>query len=509
VTPTKARTTPETHAPSARRLDPLSALAVAHGTDKFGSHFYTPHYNRYFEVLRQRPVTLLEAGIGGYDDPGAGGESLAMWRDYFPHGRIVGIDIVAKRLDLGPRVTTRQGSMSDPAFIAALGAEFGPFDIIIDDGSHISRDTIRFLDIAFPLLVDGGYFAIEDTQTSYWAAFGGSLAANAATTMNLVKQLVDEVDHAERDLVAGAPPPHRFAATIRAIHRFHNLVLIEKGDNTEASNLGPRAATDPASRAALAEYVRVLEAGDGTIGTVIACARLLVAAGERDAALQRLEDALRRHPDSSRLRLLAARTAHGSGDVGRTVLHLRELRAADGTDLEALMLIAGSAALRGNSPAAAERAEQRAATAGGDPRTLIQAARVLEALRMRDRALHWLNVARGRLGPHDGAAAHDLVDAFRRLGSIHQALAIQDAIDNDTLLPADAVRRGALLRAAGRHEEAVDILTAATGLDWYQPRAHSERSRALAALGRDAEAMEAAKAFLASSRHGRRVSIAS
>lgn len=482
---------------------------MAHGTDKFGSHWYTPHYHRFFEHLRDRPVTLLEAGIGGYDDPAAGGESLAMWRDYFPQGRIIGIDVTAKRLDLGPRVVTRQGSMSDPVFITALGAEFGPVDIVIDDGSHVSRDTIRFFGAAFPLLAEGGYFAIEDTQTSYWSAFGGSLADTAVTTMNMVKQLVDEVDHAERRLVAGASPAHRFADAIRAIHRFHNLVLIEKGDNTEASNFAPESGADPASRAILADYVRVIEEGGGGIGTVVACARLLVAAGESAAALRRLEEALGRHPASARLRLLAARTALAQGDVGRTVLHLKELRAVDAGDLDAAMLIAETATLRAHFPDLAERVEQRAAAAEASARTLIQAARVLAALRRKDRALHWLAVARARLVPRDEAAALDLVDGFRRLGAIEQALAVHDGIDHEALMPADAVRHGALLRAAGRHEEAVDILTAAIGLDWYQPRAHSERSRALAALGRDDEAMEAAKAFLTSSQRGRRASLAS
>ena len=60
-----------------------------------------------------------------------------MWADYFAHGKIVGIDIAPKTLALGPRITTLVGSQDDPVFLNRLTDEHGPFDIIIDDGSHV------------------------------------------------------------------------------------------------------------------------------------------------------------------------------------------------------------------------------------------------------------------------------------------------------------------------------------------------------------------------------------
>ena len=84
--------------------DPLSLLAIQHGTDKAADHWYTPHYDQRFNGLREEPVHLLEIGIGGYKDPEIGGESLRMWRDYFTHpdAVIVGLDIYAKNSNLAP-----------------------------------------------------------------------------------------------------------------------------------------------------------------------------------------------------------------------------------------------------------------------------------------------------------------------------------------------------------------------------------------------------------------------
>src|SRR5205807_644190 len=99
--------TDATPAPAAV-IDPLTRFAIRRGTDKWGLHFYTPVYHALFRRMRQKPVRLLEIGIGGYGFKKIGGASLAMWADYFPNGQITGFDIEAKELDLGPRVTLRR-----------------------------------------------------------------------------------------------------------------------------------------------------------------------------------------------------------------------------------------------------------------------------------------------------------------------------------------------------------------------------------------------------------------
>ncbi|MFV0302744.1 MAG: hypothetical protein ACK5IP_18065, partial [Paracoccus sp. (in: a-proteobacteria)] len=113
-------------------IDPLSRLAILHGTDKFGYHDYTPHYHQVLGHLRDRPLRMLEIGVGGYGYEDRGGESLATWRDYLTQAQITGLDIQAKSMDFGPRVRIVQGSQVDADCLSALVAERGPFDVILD-----------------------------------------------------------------------------------------------------------------------------------------------------------------------------------------------------------------------------------------------------------------------------------------------------------------------------------------------------------------------------------------
>ncbi|HET9842236.1 MAG TPA: hypothetical protein VFQ01_09545, partial [Nocardioides sp.] len=41
----------------------LTALAQEFGSDKWGVHRYTPHYQRHFAPLRDREMLVLELGI--------------------------------------------------------------------------------------------------------------------------------------------------------------------------------------------------------------------------------------------------------------------------------------------------------------------------------------------------------------------------------------------------------------------------------------------------------------
>jgi|SRR5215467_2052768 len=225
----------EASTPPVEEVDPLTRLAVVHGTDKWGAHFYTPVYHQLFAHLRDKPVRLLEIGIGGYQFARLGGASLAMWADYFPHGRILGIDLFAKTLDLGPRVAVRQGAQDDVAFLTRMSAEHGPFDIVIDDGSHVPAHVTASFNILFPLLADRGLYVIEDVQSTFWPQFGGS-ALDGGGTMHLARAILEHLHHTEIRIVQPNRRVSDFAKSIRSFRAWHNIFAVEKGDNTEPSN---------------------------------------------------------------------------------------------------------------------------------------------------------------------------------------------------------------------------------------------------------------------------------
>ena len=152
--------------PSLVYRNDLTKLARYFGTDKEGAHFYARHYQHHFEPLRWRPLRILEIGVGGLEDPRAGADSLRMWKAYFPRAEIIGIDIYDKSFHDERRITTLVGSQIDETFVRGVVRDHGPFDIIIDDGSHFPEHVITTFTFLFPLLKDHGIYVIEDTQTS-------------------------------------------------------------------------------------------------------------------------------------------------------------------------------------------------------------------------------------------------------------------------------------------------------------------------------------------------------
>lgn len=94
----------------------LAKLSLIHDSDKYVGHFYTQHYQEHFKKFRKRKLKLLEIGVGGYNSPYNGGNSLRMWSYYFPFGDIYSFDIYKKELNVNRRINITQGDQSDSAF---------------------------------------------------------------------------------------------------------------------------------------------------------------------------------------------------------------------------------------------------------------------------------------------------------------------------------------------------------------------------------------------------------
>ncbi|SER18100.1 Methyltransferase domain-containing protein [Lentzea xinjiangensis] len=209
----------------------LGELAVEFGSDKWGDlHWYTQHYERHFARLRTEAVRVLEIGIGGYRDPDRGGGSLRMWQRYFPRGLVLGLDIAQKNVT-GPRIATVQGDQSDAAFLDRLGRERGPFDVVIDDGSHLNDHVRTSFHALFPHVRPGGLYVVEDLQTAYWPSWGGHPLGGTGTSTGMLKSFVDGLNRAE----VGDPRGERsyLDRNISGISFHHNIAFVEKGMNAE------------------------------------------------------------------------------------------------------------------------------------------------------------------------------------------------------------------------------------------------------------------------------------
>ena len=219
-----------------RHRHDLGFLARHFGTDKCSGHDYAGNYQRHFASRRTDRLTLLEIGVGGYGDPHKGGASLRMWKAYFPRARIFGLDIFDKRGCEEDRIRILQGSQEAPDVIAAVVAETGPLDIVIDDGSHDNAHVRATFGLLFPHVREGGIYVVEDLQTSYWPKYGGCRDLDAtSTSMALFKRLADGLNHAER--IEPGYSPTFFDVNVSSVHFYHNMVFVYRGRNDEVSNL--------------------------------------------------------------------------------------------------------------------------------------------------------------------------------------------------------------------------------------------------------------------------------
>ena len=214
----------------------LNKLGKIYRTDKQGSHFYTPYYKLHLKKFKLKKINLLEIGVGGYKNPNAGGNSLRMWKRYFPFGRIFSLDIYDKSSLQEKRIKIFKGSQVDKSFLDKVTNKIGGIDIIIDDGSHFNEHVIETFKLLFPKLNDGGIYVVEDTQTSYWNDFGGDSENldNSKTMMNFFKSLTDSLNN--KEFIKPHYKQNYYDKKNISIHFYHNLISIYKGNNDEESN---------------------------------------------------------------------------------------------------------------------------------------------------------------------------------------------------------------------------------------------------------------------------------
>ena len=214
----------------------LDEIALHYGTDKASSHHgYTRWYEQYFEALRDEPITILELGWGGHEDPLTGGASAATWREYFPKATIVVVDIEAKA-NLLEGVHFHQGSQADPMFMTGIGQLYGPFDIVIDDASHLSSLTIRSWEILYPMLKPGGLYVVEDTHMAYHAHYYGAAEANpdpdgrtstgAPTAMQYFRRMADDVNYRSDGVLY--PEKYWRGYSLEWAHFYFNILFLRK-----------------------------------------------------------------------------------------------------------------------------------------------------------------------------------------------------------------------------------------------------------------------------------------
>jgi spermidine synthase len=129
----------------------LNDIGLKHDTDK--STRYHGYLDFYEKNLPSKPKRILEIGV-------MHGASLKMWRDYYPDAEVIGVDI-SEPIVINGVTTLKLDATTDEV------KKLGKFDIIIDDGSHMTADQQKTFKLLFPKLKKGGVYIMEDIHTSF------------------------------------------------------------------------------------------------------------------------------------------------------------------------------------------------------------------------------------------------------------------------------------------------------------------------------------------------------
>lgn len=229
-----------------KSLEQLYVLNKGKVSDKWA--LYLSEYELLFSSYRSKPVELLEIGIQN-------GGSLEIWSQYFSNAqRILGCDInpdCAKLHYTDPRIAVVVGDVTKTATQSELFKHSKQFDIIIDDGSHLSSDIVKTFARYFEHIKEGGIFIAEDLHCSYWAEFEGGLL-DPFSSIAFFKLLVDVIHHehwgvarARKEILTGFFECYGFAideAILAQIHsvEFINSICVVKKSQPASNRLGKR-----------------------------------------------------------------------------------------------------------------------------------------------------------------------------------------------------------------------------------------------------------------------------
>lgn len=153
-------------------------------------------YDKYLEPIRDRPLKMLEIGLG-CDMSYGPGKSYYTWLEFLPNVDLYYIEYnkecVEKWAQNITDVKIYTGSQSDVDFLDKfINSSGGGFDIIIDDGGHTMEQQITSLERLFPIVKPGGMYFCEDLQTSYLASYGAT--PGAKTMMGVIQELLNDLN---------------------------------------------------------------------------------------------------------------------------------------------------------------------------------------------------------------------------------------------------------------------------------------------------------------------------
>lgn len=187
---------------------------------------YFDLYERELSRFRNKPINFLEIGVFK-------GGSIPMWKEFFSdESTLIFIDIDPSCADHAePNTYIEIGNQADPVFLQKIVEKYGPFDIILDDGSHICKHQIVSFEFLWPHVKNKSIYMVEDCHTSYWPGFGGGYR-NEASFIEFAKRKVDAIHswYTDQDEIFKFD---RFSQEALGIRFYDSVVVFEKQISSE------------------------------------------------------------------------------------------------------------------------------------------------------------------------------------------------------------------------------------------------------------------------------------
>lgn len=190
--------------------------------------------------INRESLSIFEIGI-------LHGGSLEIWAKFFTNAtKIIGCDINKSCKDLSfkdPRIEVIIGDVNSNKIKNKILSNNKHFDLIIDDGSHNSKDIIKSFLLYFPYLNNDGVYIIEDLHASYWQNHDGGLF-HPYSSISFLKKLVDiqnfnywKINKKRKDFIKGILKNYNIHTieknllNIQSIEFADSLCIIKKGKN--------------------------------------------------------------------------------------------------------------------------------------------------------------------------------------------------------------------------------------------------------------------------------------
>ena len=146
-------------------------------------------------TLSKQTVKLFEIGLGCDKGTHYGAGVLVWKRILRADDQLWTADIDGKCIENGIKsgaltdVNVLQGNQDNPETLKSWVVKSkGDFDMIIDDGSHVTRHIVRSLQAFWDTLLPGGYYFIEDLQVN---GFRETIVTTNGTRATVIEVIQD------------------------------------------------------------------------------------------------------------------------------------------------------------------------------------------------------------------------------------------------------------------------------------------------------------------------------